>query len=108
MRPVSPPDTSRRSVRGRRERVVRSVASSRRDGMGTAFEVGADTSGRAQRTVGSALGADSRPRASTTAPYQRLADSDRGTGGLSLADFLGYFSIGLGLAEVLAPNAIAR
>jgi uncharacterized membrane protein len=76
--------------------------------MGTGFEVGADTSGTQQGTVGSALGADSRPRASSTAPYQRLADSDRGTGGLSLADFLGYFSIGLGLAEVLAPNAIAR
>jgi uncharacterized membrane protein len=76
--------------------------------MGTAFEVGADTSGTARGTVGSALGADARPRASTTAPYQRLADSDRGTGGLSLADFLGYFAIGLGLAEVLAPKVMAR
>ena len=76
--------------------------------MGTAFEVGADTSSRKQGTVGSALGADSRPRIASTAPYQRLADSDRGTGGLSLADFLGYFSLGLGLAEVLAPNAVAR
>jgi uncharacterized membrane protein len=37
-----------------------------------------------------------------------LADDDRGTGGESLADFLGYFSIGLGLAEVLAPQLIAR
>ena len=76
--------------------------------MGTAFEVGADTSGNTRGTVGSALGVDERPRASTIAPYQKLADSDRGTAGLSLADFLGYFSIGLGLAEVLAPTAMSR
>jgi uncharacterized membrane protein len=58
--------------------------------------------------VGSALGVGARPDASTTAPYQRIADEDRGTGGESLADFLGYFSIGLGLAEFLAPNVLSR
>ena len=80
--------------------------------MGTGFEVGADTSGSTRETtrgtVGSALGADERPRVNRIAPYQKLADSDRGTAGLSLADFLGYFAIGLGLAEVLAPNAMAK
>ena len=76
--------------------------------MGTALEVGTDTSVGTGDILGVALGADARPRASTTAPYQRIADTDRGTGGLSLADFLGYFSIGLGLAEVLAPQAMSR
>ena len=58
--------------------------------------------------IGTALRADARPSNSATAPYQRLADEDRGTGGESLADFLGYFSIGLGLAEFLAPKLISR
>ena len=49
-----------------------------------------------------------RPRAATIEPYQRMADKDRGTGGESLANFLGWFSIGLGLAEFLAPNGIAK
>jgi len=40
--------------------------------------------------------------------YQRLADADRGTGGESLADFLGLFSIGLGLAEVAMPGVMGR
>jgi uncharacterized membrane protein len=58
--------------------------------------------------IGTGLGPQVRPRTEATVPYQRLADADRGTGGESLADFLGYFSIGLGLAEVLAPNVISR
>jgi uncharacterized membrane protein len=58
--------------------------------------------------VGTALGEKVRPREEVTAPYQRLADEDRGTGGESLADFLGYFSIGLGLAEVIAPQLMSR
>jgi hypothetical protein len=63
-----------------------------------------DTAG----TTGSALGERARPRISTTRPYQRLANEDRGTGGESLADFLGVFSIGLGLAQVLAPETMSK
>jgi uncharacterized membrane protein len=37
-----------------------------------------------------------------------MANQDRGTGGESTADFLGYFSIGLGLAEFLAPHAMNK
>ena len=58
--------------------------------------------------VGTALSRQRRPQLATAATYQRIADADRGTGGESLADFLGFFSIGLGLAEVLVPGAIAR
>jgi uncharacterized membrane protein len=76
--------------------------------MGTVLETGADTSRGNGHGIGTALGEDARPRAATTAPYQRLADDDRGTGGESTADGLGYFSIGLGLAELLAPSAISR
>lgn len=57
---------------------------------------------------GTALARDARPRRERVAPYQRLADEDRGTGGESLADFLGFFSIGLGLAQVLAPKGISK
>ena len=74
--------------------------------MGTALEVGTDAS--RGTTVGTALGIGARPSRSVTADYQRLADDDRGTGGESLADFLGYFSIGLGLAELLAPSVMSR
>ena len=59
-------------------------------------------------TQGSALGEQARPRTSVTRPYQRLANEDRGTGGESLADFLGVFSIGLGLAQVLAPETMSK
>jgi uncharacterized membrane protein len=59
-------------------------------------------------TTGSALGERARPRVSVTRPYQRLANEDRGTGGESLADFLGVFSIGLGLAQVLAPETMSK
>src|SRR4051794_27328838 len=59
-------------------------------------------------TVGTALGEESRPRGSKTAPYQRIADSHRGTGGESLANFLGLFSLGLGLAQVAAPGAMSK
>jgi len=58
--------------------------------------------------TGSALAANRRPRPDVTQPYQRIADRDRGTGGESLADFLGYFSLGLGLAEFLMPASMAR
>lgn len=76
--------------------------------MGTSFDTGTTTSNGSNGAIGTALAPDKRPRSTTTAPYQRLADSDRGTGGESLADFLGYFSIGLGLAEALMPGVMAR
>jgi uncharacterized membrane protein len=56
----------------------------------------------------SALAASRRPASDVTAPFQRIADRDRGTGGESLADFLGSFSLGLGLAELLIPGGMAR
>jgi uncharacterized membrane protein len=59
-------------------------------------------------TQGTALGEQARPRTAVTKPYQRLANEDRGTGGESLADFLGVFSIGLGLAQVLAPETMSK
>ncbi|MFL5580398.1 MAG: SRPBCC family protein [Gemmatimonadaceae bacterium] len=82
--------------------------------MGTSMEVGAGRAGAAVGTVGSngglgtALGRDARPRSETVRPIQRIADADRGTGGESLADFLGYFSVGLGLAEAVMPGVMAR
>ena len=76
--------------------------------MAASTETGVESSTRTDRGAGTALGQKARPRQEVTAPYQRLADEDRGTGGESLSDFLGYFSIGLGLAELLAPTAIAR
>ena len=57
---------------------------------------------------GTAISRQARPDSSTTAPYQRLADEDRGTGGESLANFLGLFSIGLGMAQTLAPGAMTK
>ncbi|MDF1503389.1 SRPBCC family protein [Roseisolibacter sp. H3M3-2] len=76
--------------------------------------LGADSNGRAvtaaatEPPVGSALREESRPDRGTAAAYQRIVDADRGTGGESLANFLGAFSIGLGLAEFLAPYAINK
>jgi uncharacterized membrane protein len=75
--------------------------------MGTTMEIGADTANGRTGSRGSALGTDARPRAATTRRYQQIADADRGTGGESLADFLGFFSIGLGLAQVLAPKGMS-
>jgi len=66
------------------------------------------SSGNGNTAQGSALAEQARPRASTTKPYQRIANEDRGTGGESLADFLGVFSIGLGLAQVLAPLTMSK
>ncbi|HET7456073.1 MAG TPA: SRPBCC family protein [Gemmatimonadaceae bacterium] len=84
--------------------------------MGTAIGTATGTSGNGGTagnygttgSVGSALGTNARPRTATTAPYQRLADADRGTGSESLSNFLGFFSIGLGLAEALAPGLVSR
>src|SRR4051812_6352695 len=49
-----------------------------------------------------------RPRGSTVHRYQRIADDDRGTGGESLANFLGLFSVSLGMAQVVAPGVISK
>jgi uncharacterized membrane protein len=78
--------------------------------MGTSIEAGTSpTSGNGgSAALGTALGEQARPRVATTARYQRLANEDRGTGGESLADFLGVFSIGLGLAQVLAPEGMSK
>lgn len=78
--------------------------------MGAPFEQGTNAMSTAENggTTGSALGEQARPRINTTRPYQRLANEDRGTGGESLADFLGVFSIGLGLAQVLAPETMSK
>ena len=81
--------------------------------MGTSYEGQLDgrTNGNGHGyggRLGTALGAGSRPSPRVTEPYQRIADEDRGTGGESLADFLGYFSIGLGLAEALMPKTMTR
>ena len=77
--------------------------------MGTSMERGADTavSGGTGR-LGTALAPKIRPRVEIADQYQELADEDRGTGGESLANFLGLFSIGLGLAQVAMPGAISR
>ena len=69
---------------------------------------GAGTSRGSEGNVGSALSRNARPNAAATAPYQRLADEDRGTGGESLANFLGLFSIALGTAEALMPGVMTK
>jgi len=75
--------------------------------MGASIEVGTNTS-TGNAVLGSALGEQARPQPAETARYQRIANEDRGTGGESLADFLGVFSLGLGLAQVLAPATMSK
>src|SRR5919112_220892 len=79
--------------------------------MGTSFDTGGGAiagDGTAAGTFGTPLAEEARPLPTATEPYQQFADADRGTGGESLADFLGYFSIGLGLAEALMPGVMSR
>jgi len=78
--------------------------------MGTTIEAAThETSGNGDAApLGTALQEGARPRATAAARYQRIANEDRGTGGESLADFLGVFSIGLGLAQVLAPRGMSK
>jgi uncharacterized membrane protein len=76
--------------------------------MGTTLETDAVTPRGNGNGLGSALGTGARPDPAHVEPYQRIANQDRGTGGESSADFLGYFSLGLGLAEFLAPHAINK
>lgn len=75
--------------------------------MGTGQELAEDTQSSGN-PVGIALNRENRPEVRTTAPYQRMADLDRGTGGESVANFLGWFSIGLGLAQITAPGGMSR
>jgi uncharacterized membrane protein len=78
--------------------------------MGASLETGTTTTNAngGAAAIGTALGEQARPRIATTAQYQTIANADRGTGGESLADFLGVFSIGLGLAQVLAPESMSK
>ena len=76
--------------------------------MGVSTETGMTTANADGAAIGTALGEQARPRLSTTARYQRIANTDRGTGGESLADFLGLFSLGLGLAQVIAPEGMSK
>jgi uncharacterized membrane protein len=78
--------------------------------MTTSIEAGTGATNADSGTAafGTALGEQARPRAANGARYQRIANEDRGTGGESLADFLGVFSIGLGLAQLLAPESMSK
>ena len=71
--------------------------------MGISSDTTADRLSHAGAQRSMALAPQRRPRPEARMRYQQLADSDRGTGGESLANFLGLFSIGLGLAQVVAP-----
>jgi uncharacterized membrane protein len=97
---------ARRHLDGGRDGVAANAAT-QEVSMGTALEMGSDATGNGS-PQGTALGREQRPQRATAATYQRLADADRGTGGESLADFLGYFSIGLGMAEFVAPTLMSR
>ena len=78
--------------------------------MGTSMESSTTSSppARGQVSSGSRALPARQQRPERLAPYQKLADEDRGTGGESLADFLGFFSIGLGLAQVFAPAGMSK
>lgn len=78
------------------------------DDMSTTLEVDTRIASGNGREVGTALGVAARPQPVAAERYQRMADAERGTGGEKLADFLGLFSLGLGLAEIVAPHAMAR
>ena len=55
-----------------------------------------------------AITPSARPDIEQATTYQSLADESRGTGGRSGADLLGFYSIGLGLAELFAPHIVSR
>ena len=76
--------------------------------MATSYETSLESvSGNGGR-LGTALSAEQRPSRATSTRYQHFADEDRGTGGESLSDFLGFFSLGLGIAQLAVPGVIAR
>ena len=76
--------------------------------MGISYEGEAESAAGMSTPVGTALDEESRPSIETAQRSQQIADADRGTGGESLADVLGLFSIGLGLAEFAMPGVMAR
>jgi len=76
--------------------------------MGTSLDTSGTTGGAGAPPLGLAIAERARPDRGTARTYQQLADADRGTGGESLADFLGLFSIGLGLAQVIAPEGMSK
>lgn len=75
--------------------------------MGTSQHLDTGTAGGGA-ALGSALDREARPSVKRVATYQRIANESRGTGGQSLSDFLGFFSIGLGLAQVAMPGVMSR
>jgi uncharacterized membrane protein len=76
--------------------------------MGTASE--ADTTNFTDRggNFGPAIRKSARPEPETTQSYQQMADDSLGTGGQGLANFLGFFSLGLGFAEFAMPGVVAK
>lgn len=76
--------------------------------METGISTSAEGSAQGWSGGGTAIASSARPKRDSVAPYQRMSNEDRGTGGESLADFLGFFSIGLGLAQVLAPTGMSK
>jgi len=76
--------------------------------MGTSAESSTNTFSDRGGNFGPAIRDDLRPPRERTEPYQRMADDGLGTGGQGLANFLGFFSLGLGLAEFLMPGMVAK
>lgn len=76
--------------------------------MGTASESNTTTFADRGGNFGPAISESARPAPERTQPYQRMADDALGTGGQGLANFLGFFSLGLGLAEFVMPGVVAK
>ena len=76
--------------------------------MATSIDIHTDNGGFGRAPIGTALDKSARPAPKIVKRSQEIADADRGTGGESLANFLGWFSVGLGLAQIAAPGALAK
>lgn len=76
--------------------------------MGTAFEADAAAFTGRDRNAGRAIREGARSDRETTQSYQKMADDSLGTGGQGLANFLGFFSLGLGFAELAMPGVVAK
>lgn len=76
--------------------------------MGTSMEHERNGNGTGVHRSRDALPNQEQPQDPLSHKYQRIADGRIGTGGQNTADALGYFSLALGLAEVLAPGAMSR
>ena len=76
--------------------------------MGITSESTSERAPQSRAPLGTAITPRARPTQGGIGRAQQFADEDRGTGGESLANFLGAFSLCLGLAEALAPGAIAK